>query len=139
VARVAGAVLLTRAGLTLLGYGRMRRLIAQFGRPPGSTPEPSPDEVDRVTWAARAVGQRVLGDKPCLTEAMVAQLLLSRMGLAAKLQIGVRRGRQGELEAHAWIEHRGRILIGDCAGLERFSRLPPLGLTEHDRQPEAIQ
>jgi Transglutaminase-like superfamily len=54
--------------------------------------------------------------------------LLRRRGFVTDLRIGVMRGDSGRLEAHAWVELDGRILIGQTPSLERFERLPALGL-----------
>ena len=116
-----------KAGLALLGYATLRRLLSSFQNPRQRT-VPHPGDIDRVVWAVRTVGQKILGDKPCLTEAMATQLLLNRRRLSTYLRIGVARGEQGKLEAHAWIEHEGRILIGNSPDDERFSQLPPLGI-----------
>ena len=112
---------MARLGLALLGYATLRRLLSSFQNPRQRT-VPHPGDIDRVVWAVRTGGQKILGDKPCLTEAMATQLLLNRRRLSTYLQIGVARGEQGKLEAHAWIEHEGRILIGNSPDVERFSR-----------------
>jgi len=48
----------------------------------------------------------------CLAQALAAQLLLRQAGHQARLHIGVNYGIGGRLEAHAWVESQGRILIG---------------------------
>lgn len=47
----------------------------------------------------------------CLQRALVLQQLLGRRGIASRLRIGVRL-RGARLDAHAWLEHRGRVLHG---------------------------
>ena len=126
VFRVALLLLATRVGLAVFGYKRLRGAFVHFSSPPNVNRRSPLEDVDRVLWAVRKVGSRLLGDRRCLTEAMVTQLLLSRRRLRADIQIGVAFGVDGKLEAHAWIEHQGRVLIGGSSGLERYSRLPPL-------------
>jgi hypothetical protein len=128
VFRVALLLLATRAGLALLGYSRLKRLFARFSNPPAHRSEAPLEDVDRVVWAVGKVGPRLLGDRRCLVDAMVTQLLLSRRKLHASIQIGVLFGEGGKLEAHAWIEHDGRVLVGGSSGLERYSRIPPLAM-----------
>jgi hypothetical protein len=48
----------------------------------------------------------------CLAQALAAQLLIQQAGHQARLHIGVNYGIGGRLEAHAWVESQGRILIG---------------------------
>ena len=39
--------------------------------------------------------------------------LLNRRGITTSLRIGVAR-RQDTLDAHAWLEHNGRIILGEA-------------------------
>ena len=78
----------------------------------------------RAAWAANAVGHRFLPNRPCLTQALVLQYLLLRRGDdRSELHIGVAKGKEGELLAHAWIERNGRILIGGTASPHKYQRL----------------
>jgi hypothetical protein len=53
-------------------------------------------------------------------------LLLSRHSYPTTLRLGVARSPEGRLEAHAWLEHEGDIVIGNLPYLERFTPLPSL-------------
>jgi hypothetical protein len=53
-------------------------------------------------------------------------VLLNRARCDAKLVIGVAKNQFQELEAHAWIEVQGRVVIGQLHDLERFTPLPTL-------------
>lgn len=81
--------------------------------------------VERTAWAARVIGRRLLGDKPCLTQALVVRWLLGRRGLAADLRIGVTK-QEGRLMAHAWIEYEGRIIVGGWRSPFAYASLQPL-------------
>jgi hypothetical protein len=120
-------VLLMRCGLASIGFAKLGRLLSRFERAHPQAAK-SPADVDRIVWAVSAAGRVVLGDKPCLPLAMASQWLLRRRGVVTDLRIGVMRGDSGRLEAHAWVELDGRILIGQTPSLERFERLPALGL-----------
>jgi hypothetical protein len=125
-----GAVLLVflmRCGLASLGFAKLGRLLSRFVRAhPKAAKDPA--DVDRIVWAVSAAGRVVPGGKPCLPLAMASQWLLTRRGFVTDLRIGVMRDDSGRLEAHAWVELNGRILIGQTPSLERFERLPALGL-----------
>jgi hypothetical protein len=56
--------------------------------------------------------------------------LLNWYGYASELRIGVAKGEQGELEAHAWVEYQGKVIIGGLSTLSRYVPLPSLNLTE---------
>lgn len=68
---------------------------------------------ERAAWAAHVVGHRLLPKRPCLTQALVLQYLLMRRGdNASKLKIGVAKGGDEGIRAHAWVERDGKVLIG---------------------------
>jgi hypothetical protein len=93
--------------------------------PPESSPDAADarDDVKKVTLAVEAAGRRMPWAATCLTQALAAQALLARQGYRAALKIGVARGRQGEFKAHAWLEHRGEVVIGDL-DLGQYTRMP---------------
>lgn len=62
--------------------------------------------------AVRAVARRSLGNKPCLPQALALKWLLGRAGKTTNLQIGVSKNTSKEIEAHAWLELDGEIIIG---------------------------
>lgn len=81
---------------------------------------------DQVRWAMLHA-QRVIPQATCLPQALAAEALLTRGGLPAQLQIGVRKTSAGTLAAHAWVESDGRIVVGDLgAELGSYTRLPTL-------------
>jgi hypothetical protein len=75
-----------------------------------------PARVERIAWLVAAAGRRGRRRPSCLEEALVLAWLLRFAGVPATIRIGVAR-RAGALHAHAWLEHRGRILLGSGDGL----------------------
>ncbi len=67
---------------------------------------------ERVIWAIEATGRRLPGVSTCLVRAIVVELRLSSPERPLRLTIGVRRAPVGDLQAHAWVDDRHRILIG---------------------------
>ena len=65
---------------------------------------------DRLSWAVQVAAHRLPGTS-CLASALALQRLLSQQGLVSELHIGVAR-QAGSFTAHAWLTHRGEILIG---------------------------
>lgn len=81
----------------------------------------------RAAWAADAMGRRLLPERPCLTQALVLQYLLLRRGDdSAELHIGVTKSNE-ELQAHAWMERNGRVLIGGTDAPGKYERFSDLG------------
>lgn len=81
----------------------------------------------KVTWAVSTVGKHLFVDQPCLTQALVVQLLFKRRKIPADLHIGVAKDSNGQLEAHAWVESDGVVVIGGSeTDLQHYARLPSL-------------
>jgi len=57
---------------------------------------------------------------------MALQYLLRRDGHPALMHIGVNKDEMGKLKAHAWVESRGKVLIGG-SNLSSYTRLLALG------------
>ena len=73
----------------------------------------APSAAARVPWAIDAVGRRLALTRNCLLQAVVAQALLQRHGCTSRLVVGVKRGVNGGLIAHAWVEDpAGHRVVG---------------------------
>ena len=105
------SLLLTRVALHLLPFRTILRWAEVPVRDGGSC-----GPIDRATWrrlqALERGGHGLFPRNPCLTQAVVAHRMLRKQGIPSELRIGVRRTTQAPLEAHAWVEHQGEILIG---------------------------
>lgn len=84
----------------------------------------------RILWAVHAVSRRLLGKKPCLTQALAAQWMLARTGVQPELKIGVAFGEERSLKAHAWLELDDRIIIGGADSVIRYTPLQPKRLAQ---------
>ena len=81
----------------------------------------------RVAWSVRVVS-RLVPFASCLTQAQACQLLLARRGMASRLCLGVREGRSGGFEAHAWLICEDRLVLGGEGGrVGTFRLLTELG------------
>lgn len=123
--------LLLRAWL-LLGMIRVALWLLPFRvvyRLPARTQSAAPRcSIEQIGWAVAVAGV-YLPFATCLPQALTAHVLLRRNGHAADLKIGVARDDRGRLEAHAWVESTGRIVIGGSAGsLARYTPLPTVSL-----------
>jgi hypothetical protein len=67
--------------------------------------------VDKYVWAVRAVSRFVPG-ATCLTQALAAQVLLSRAGHSPRVEIGVAKNENKQFQAHAWLVIGDQVLIG---------------------------
>ena len=73
---------------------------------------------ERVIWAIEASGRRLAGVSTCLVRAIVVEMRLSTPERPLRLTIGVKRALVGDLQAHAWVDDRRRILIGESTAEE---------------------
>jgi hypothetical protein len=119
--RVAGLLWLIRLGLWLLPFQTLQRLhrrVAHVSPPRDKAGTIGPD---RLAWAV-TVASRYVPGATCLTQALAAQVLLGRRGHQTRLHIGVRKGEESDLQAHAWLECSGRVVIGE-SNVECYSPL----------------
>lgn len=77
----------------------------------------------QLVWAVHTAGRYLLGDKPCLPEALAVQWFLRRRGIEATLNIGVRKHPEEGFSAHAWVEQGGAVLIGGDMSQVDFKRM----------------
>ncbi len=88
-----------------------------------------PAQLGRVGWAVHAAARRIPGAS-CLTQACALYYLMTRAGYEPHIRIGVARNAGGGFESHAWLEYRGRVMLGDIGDLDRFApilTIPALG------------
>lgn len=115
-----------KVGLHLLPFERLRGWVIHFGEPCRE-----PAKVDEMRVIVRAIerGARFLSllKINCLPQALVGHMLLRRKGFDVQLKIGVQKNPPDQLAAHAWLEYRGQVILGDLHGLKQFTAFPALG------------
>ena len=117
-------VALVTLGLRVVSFHNLRRLLAALSHRNGSSPS-SQRPAARVVWAVKIAG-RYVPAASCLPQALTTQTMLKRRGYPAQIHIGLARSEAGMLEAHAWVESEGRVLVGDLTDLARYTPLPSL-------------
>lgn len=130
VARAAVLIAALQAALSVLPFKRVMRGVDRVARPrtvPGSRAvESSQFDRDLAVWAVEAAGRRLLSRNPCLPKALAVLILFRRAGEDAALHLGVAREAGGPVQAHAWIESEGEVVIGGDVPIEDYTRLPGL-------------
>jgi hypothetical protein len=76
----------------------------------------APSSLDRALWAVETCTNRLPTTQTCLIRALAAQALLISAHSEASFRIGVAKDLDGKLQAHAWVESNGRIVIGASEG-----------------------
>ena len=109
----------------LLLWGSFERAI-RFGAVPLGPRRPGVD-VESVLWAVRAAGRRVPLRAMCIEQGIVAQRLMRRAGIDARLHYGARPGSEGpKLSAHVWVSVGGSVVLGgeEAAGFAEVAVFP---------------
>lgn len=116
-------VLLARAALRTLP---LRKVLERFDLPvhSGQGCVSLDTRMLRHVRAIERVGHGLFPRSPCLTQAIAVQRLLHNEGLASDLRIGVRKDQGKSLEAHAWVEYQGSVVIGSRGLPSEYIPLP---------------
>jgi hypothetical protein len=120
---------LLRQTLLLLIHVRLRMFFFSFPRVLSwvrrQTPELASHTIstpERLSWLVESMGIALPGVFNCLPRALAGFVLLRRCGWEVSLKIGTRHRRpELPVEAHAWLERDGAILIGELYGMEKFA------------------
>ncbi|WP_066384674.1 lasso peptide biosynthesis B2 protein [Anabaena sp. CA = ATCC 33047] len=115
-------LLFVNLGLWLLPFSQLRTLLNKINQPNISVNQTT---IGKIIWAVDVSTKFVPGAK-CLARALTCQVLMTRRGYSPELRIGVAKDEQGKLEAHAWIENQGKVVIGHLANLSSYKPLPSL-------------
>lgn len=114
----------TRAVLLLVPF---KYIAPRLGRQTLDLPE-DPDQGDfpewtrRVSWAVETAAGQTPWQSACLAQAITGKFMLKRYGLETRLFLGMKKGPDGKLSAHAWLKAGNGILIG-ASGHETFTIL----------------
>ncbi len=108
-----------RLGMIFYSFPRVLAWVRRQSPQPSDAIQSTPE---RLAWMIDSTGIAFPGLFKCLPRALAGFILLRSCGWEVTLKIGTRRRRPGlPLEAHAWLERDGEILIGELFGMERFA------------------
>jgi hypothetical protein len=122
LAKAALVLCTIRLALWLVPFRVLRGLVLKAGTRTAGNDRQTSYSIDRVSWALDLCS-RHLAAPTCLTQALAAMLLLKHAGHEADLRIGVAKDEGGKLQAHAWVESNGEIVVGAITGLSHFTIL----------------
>jgi hypothetical protein len=109
-------------GLRLLPFATLRRLLDKYS---SLVPRATGVEDTRVVWAVRAASRRMPFRMTCLVEALAAEAMLRQRGYECNLRLGVCRpgSPSKSLRAHAWVERKGMVVLGELEELPDYAVL----------------
>jgi Transglutaminase-like superfamily len=122
VIEAAFLVVCVWAGVRLLRYPRLQRVLDRYARSRAARSAAAPSTIGGVRWALAAVS-RYFTPATCLVSALAASTMLRRRGVPSQFRIGVRvtPASVTRLQAHAWVEVNGHVVVGAIDGLSEFS------------------
>jgi len=104
-----------RLALSFLSFGVVLNGLRRVSRASFFAHAAAPASIERALWAVEVCSNRLPPARTCLIRALAAQTLLVSAQNAARFRIGVAKDRDGTLQAHAWVESNGRVVIGASA------------------------
>lgn len=108
-----------RAAMWTLTFARVRRIADAMSQPIRTRAADARPSPDRIAWAVRVASRVVPDGSNCLVRALATGIMLKRYDYPSELKIGVMKPVDGRLEAHAWLESGGIVVIGDFQ-LDRY-------------------
>jgi hypothetical protein len=116
-----------RLGLWCLPFSRLQewtdRLVSQTSTVTAASTVPP----ERIAWAVKVASGCTPGGVKCLARAFAVHILLLQYGHPSLLRIGVMKGKNQPLDAHAWVESGGSIAIGELDNLSQYKCLLTYG------------
>jgi hypothetical protein len=112
-----------RLGLWLLPFGKLQKILNKISSPRKLAVRV---QIKQIITAINRSSRYSPGDVKCLARALTTEFLLNVYGYFPQLRIGIIKGEQGKLEAHAWVEEQEKIVIGYLQDLDKFTVLPSL-------------
>ena len=117
-----------RLALWLLPFNLIRQTLTKISTVWVCRDDNTSMSVEFLVWTVDIVSRYTPGTAKCLVRALTTQLLLTRYGYAHQLHIGVAKSTANSLEAHAWIEYQGHVIVGWLSNLSRFKALSNEGI-----------
>jgi Transglutaminase-like superfamily len=121
-----------RLGLWLLPFEKLWKILLRLGQLQPQDKFAAADSnkymqaVQKVLWAVNLSCKFTPGGAKCLTRALTTKVLLDRWHCPSNFRIGVLKNSADQLEAHAWIEVQGIVVIGQLQNLAQYTPMPPL-------------
>ena len=116
----AAGLVVTKASLHLLPFRTVWRSTKRLGQLAQRYAGDSRDIKRRLTDVNTQISRaaRRIPGATCLPQALTGYLLLSSYGINTTLRIGVRRAE--DIEAHAWLEKDGVVVLGGASSTDHF-------------------
>lgn len=111
---------LVRLGLLLLPFSRLQQLIAMVKKWGFLAIASSEVNIRAIVLGVYRSGKYQPGNPVCLARALTTSVLMGIYSLPHQINIGVAKGKDGRLEAHAWVVSEGIVIVGNLPDLDRY-------------------
>ena len=109
--QASGLFLAVELAVKLLSFKTLMIFLQRGGSVDGDALGESPVSPEHVAYLVEVASRYHVLKPTCLKKALVCYRLLRKKGVEVELVVGAMKGESG-LEAHAWLEHHGRVILG---------------------------
>lgn len=112
-----------RLGLWARSWQQVTHLLSKLSASLSPTPWLKSLTIHQIVNGVQVVSHYSPGQVKCLARAIATTFLMDGAGYSNDLKIGVAKSEAGAIEAHAWVEYQGMVVMGQ---VERLSEFIPL-------------
>lgn len=118
---------LIRLGLLLLPFSRLQNLIAKSQEWSFLAIASSEVTTRAIALALDRSSKYQPGNPMCLARALTSAVLMGIYSLPYQINIGVAKGENDQIEAHAWVVSAGVVIVGNLPDLSRYTPMSSQG------------
>ena len=116
-----------RLGLYILPFQRLQSLILKAEGLKFFASVVPDATVRAIALSVERSARYSMGNPMCLAKALTTVVLMSIYDYPYQINIGVAKGKSDNLEAHAWVESEGRVIVGYLPDLSRYVPMSATG------------
>ena len=118
---------LIRLGLLLLPFSRLQELITKVKGWNFLAVASSEVNIRAIVIGVYRSGKYQPGNPMCLARALTTSVLMGIYSLPHQINIGVAKGKDGRIEAHAWVVSKDIVIVGNLPDLDRYTPMSSQG------------
>ena len=111
---------LVRLGLLVLPFSLLNDLVGKSKQLKFLAFSPQELNVGRIVQAVYRSSRYQPGNPMCLARALTTAVLMGLYDFPYEINIGVAKGENGKLKAHAWVIFQGTVIVGNLSDLSRY-------------------
>jgi len=111
---------LVRLGLLVLPFSQLNNLVGKSKRLKFLVLAPQEVNSGRIVQAVYRSSRHQPGSPMCLARALTTAILMNIYDFPYEVNIGVAKGENGKIEAHAWVMSQNTVIVGNLSDLSRY-------------------